>query len=245
MRNFTLVLFIFFIIFLIGTLFISDPLLFFITIFLGFLLCFLCLISYLGFGRGIIIGILFMGLPYMVEYFGFRFGLPYFETHLIQALSFDKINIPLTLTTLFSIFTIPLLFMASLFFSQKLKIFTSVKKYHKTFLLITASLLVAINFVIIRTELINFTEFIKWLIIALVINIVLVSYYKFKIKIPETFKELPIILYLAIYGSRALKTLDSFSLVVALILTFTYLMLLYKEHKLRQISSELRAGKES
>ncbi|MBD3359379.1 MAG: hypothetical protein GF365_01570 [Candidatus Buchananbacteria bacterium] len=238
MKNFTIILFIFYILFLMGSLFIIDPLLFFLTIFVGFVIGFICLNYYLSFWRGISIGILFIFLPFIFEYLGFRFNLPFFDTHLIQTLTLNQIDLPITLNTLFSIFTIPLLLISALFFSHKLKLFANVKNYHKTFIIITGSLLVALNFLSITNEAIKYQDFLKWLAIALVINFILSWLYKFQVETPEIYKELPIILYLSIYGSRALRSFDYFNLTITVILTFAYLIVLYNEYKLKKISQQ-------
>lgn len=238
MKNFTIILFVFYVLFLIGSLFIIDPLLFFLTIFVGFLIAFICLNYYLGFWRGILIGILFIALPFIIEYIGFRFELPFFSTHLIQLLTLNQIDLPITLNTLFSIFTIPLLFIATLFFSHKIQLFANIKKYYKTFIIIISSLLVSLNFLSLQAESVKYDDFIKWLGIALIVNLLLASFYKFKVDTPEIYKELPIILYLSIYGSRALKIVDQFNLLITVILTVVYLIILYNEYKLRKISQQ-------
>ncbi len=241
MRNFTIILFIFFIITLIGTLFIADPLLFFITIFLGFIISFICLFYYLGSARGIFIGLTFIILPFIIEYLGFRYNIAFFNSHLIKNLSFDKFNVPFTLSTLFSLITIPLLFITSLFFSYKIKNYVGVKTLHKLFLICVSSILVAVNFLMIINDKFVYSEFFKWLIIAFICNLLLSGLFRFNPNTPETFKELPIILFLSIFGSRALITLDNFNLVITLILTCIYLLTLYNEHKLRTISTDLRS----
>ncbi len=238
MKNFTIILFIFYILFLIGSLFITDPLLLFLALFIGFVISFICLNYYLSFWRGISIGILFIILPFILEYLGFRFDLPFFDTHVIRTLTLNRLDLPITLNTLFSIFTIPLLFITALFFSHKLKLFANVKNYHKTFIIIVASLLVSLNFLSITNEAIKYQDFLKWLAIGLVINFGLSWLYKFQVETPEIYKELPIILYLAIYGGRALRSFDYFNLAITVILTFAYLIVLYNEYKLRKISQQ-------
>jgi hypothetical protein len=238
MKNFTIILFVFYVLFLIASLFVVDPLLFFLTLFIGFLIAFICLNYYLTFWRGVSIGLLFIGLPFILEYLGFKLNLPFFETHLIEILTLNRIDLPLSLNTLFSVFTIPLLFITALFFSRKLKLFANVKNYHKTFIIIITSLLVALNFLSITNEAIKYQDFLKWLAIALVVNFALSWLYKFQVETPEIYKELPIILYLSIYGSRALRIVDQFNLAITVILTLAYLLILYNEYKLRKISQQ-------
>ena len=236
MRNFIIILFILFLLFLIGSLFIADPLIFFLFIFLGFVIGFICLIFYLGKAKGLLAMLVFIFLPFLIEYLFFWLNIPFFETPLIQNLSFSNINLPITLNTLFFIFTIPLLFISALFFAQKIKLFANLKKYHKNFIAIISSLLIALNFLILTQNLFEYKNFIKWLIIALIVNFLIAAFYRFRAEIPEIYKELPIILYLAIYGAGALKQLNAFNLIVTIILTLFYLLILYNEYKIRKIS---------
>lgn len=240
MRNFTIILFIFLILTLLGWLFVADPLLFFITIFLGFLISFVSLFYYLGALRGVIIGLTFIILPFLIEYFGFRYNIPFFSTHLIKNLSFEKISVPFTLATLFTLFTIPLLFITSLFFAYKIKNYFGIKNLHKTFLICVSSILIALNFLVISNHRIYYNDFLKWLAIGIIANLLLCKLFRFNPKVSETFKEIPIILFLSIFGSRALITLDSLNLVLSLVLTVLYLLTLYNEYKLRKISTDIR-----
>jgi len=237
MRSFTIILFVFFAFFLAISLFVVDPLPFFIVIFLAFLICFICLASYLGKLRGLTIGIIFIILPFLIEYYAYKYQLPFAGNALIRNLNFNRINLPITLNNLFTIFTVPLLFLSSLFFAYKIKLLTNLKTYHKTFLIISGSLLVAINFLSLTDNQAQFQNFFKWLIIALIVNSLTVWLYKFKPETKEIYKELPIILYLTIYGTNAFKQADSFQLFVTIILTICYLMLLYNEYKIKKIKA--------
>jgi len=235
MRNFTIILFIFFVFFLIISLFALDMLPFFLTIFFAFLLCFICLGAYLGPARGISIGIIYIFLPFLLEYLANIYNVPFFEKPLITNLTLKVLDFKISLTNLFLVFSMPLLFMSSLFFAHKIKLLADIKTYHKTFLIITSSLLLAINFLLLDQNKILYQDFIKWLIIALIINSLIAGLYKFKKEKAEIFKEAPIIIYLAILGSSALKRMDSIQLIASLILTIYYLIILFNEYKIRKI----------
>lgn len=237
MRNITLIIFIFFILFLIGTLFVISPLFFFLTIFLAFLISIICLITYLGY-RGIFIAIIFIFIPFVIESLFFRFDLLFFEQPLIRSLTISQINLALTLNNLFFLFTIPLLFMTALFFAQKIRLYFNLKSYHKTFIAVISSLLVSINFLVINQNTFAYTNFIKWLIIALIINSLVAWLFYFKPLTAELYKELPIIIYLAIYGTSALKKLEPFQLIVIAVLTISYLVILYHEYKYKKIRQQ-------
>ena len=238
MKNFSIILFIFFILFLMGSLFINDPMLVFLVIFLAFILSLICLIAYLGKLRGIIILLSFIILPFLIEYLFHWLKLPLFETPLISTLNWKQLYLPININSLFLIFTLPLLFMSSLFFVQKIKIFSTIKNFPLTFLIISNSILICLNFLIFKANVIIYQDFLKWLLIALITNLLIAKLYSFKADIAEIYKELPIIIYLAIYGVNALRRLDSISLIIAAFLTILYLYLLYKEYKIRQLSQQ-------
>jgi len=240
MRTFTIILFIFFAFFLIISLFVIDPFPFFLVIFLAFLIAFICLAAYLGSFRGILAGLLFIFLPFILESLHYHYHLPFSSLPLIRNFTFNRNNLPITLTNLFTIITIPLLFLSSLFFAQKIKILANVKNYHKTFLILASSFLMAISFLAVKPNNIDYNNFVKWLIIALITNLIVVWFYKFKPKTPEIYKESPIILYLAIYGMSALKRMDAFNLIITVLLTFLYLILLYNEYKIRKIGQTFK-----
>lgn len=240
MKNFTVILFIFFLVSLIMSIFEPTNLMaLFIAIFLAFIIAFICLAYYLGPLLGIITGLLFIATPFLLEYLGYNYGLPFFKTVTLSTTEQTQMYSMLNLNTLFSAFTVPLIFITSLFFGFKIKIFSNIKKYHKTFLIITMSLLLAINFLVITKEQIIWEEAVKWLIIALVINVVFNFLFYFRANISEIFKEIPIILYLALFAGRSLKPINEFNLIVTLVLTIVYLILLYTEYKLRKIKHEV------
>jgi hypothetical protein len=237
MKNFTIILFIFLCLFLVVYIFTIDLLPLFLTIFLAFIIAFICLASYLGKIRGILCGLIFIFLPFLLEYLFYLYKIPFFYSPVIKFLSRSEIRLPLTLNNLFLVFTIPLLFMASLFLSQKIKSFSNLKNYHQTFLVIISSLLLAITFLSFTQNQLDYLNFFKWLIIGLIINSLLVKLYKFNPKTAETFKELPIIIYLAIFATSALKRMDNLQLLIVGILTFIYLLLLYYEYKFKKIKT--------
>jgi len=236
MRSFIIVLFIFFLIFLIGSLFIIDPMIFYLMIFLAFLISIICLVNYLGKTPGGIAALFFIILPFSLEYLFFKLNLPLFELPLVSSFTQMDIALAITLNNLFFIFIVPLLFMTALFLAQKIKLFANIQTYHKTFLIIVSSILIALNFLLISSEKLIYKDALKWLIIALFVNLLISLFYRFKIDTPEIYKELPIILFLAIYGSGALRQLNIFNLIVILLLILFYLLILYNEYKLRKIS---------
>lgn len=240
MKNFIVILFMFFLVALIMSIFEPTNLMaLFVAIFLAFIIAFICLSYYLGPLLGIITGLLFIATPFLLEYLGYTYNLPFFQTVTLSTLAPEQMYAILNLNNLFSAFTVPLLFITSLFFGFKIKIFSNIKKYHKTFLIITISLLLAINFLIVTREQIVWEHFLKWLFIALIINFVFSFLFYFRANIPEIFKEIPIILYLALLAGRSLKPINEFNLLVVLILTVVYLILLYTEYKLRKIKHEV------
>jgi hypothetical protein len=238
MKNFTLILFILFILFLLFSLFIQDFLLIYLSIVLALIIGFICLNYYLNAWRGTILGLGFLILPFVMEYLGYKLNLPFFTTHLIKELTAKNLNIPITINNLFLLITVPLLFITSLFFGIKIKNSSSIKKFHSTFLVIVCSLLVAMNYLVITQAGIEYQEFIKWLIIALAVNIILSKIYIFEFGVSDLYKELPIIIFLAIYGSRALRSLDEFNLIISLFFALIYLYILYVEYKIKKINRQ-------
>ena len=126
-----------------------------------------------------------------------------------------------------------------MFFAIKIKIFSNIKTYHSTALILIATFLVAISFLNITVENIDYADFIKWLIIAFVTSILLFILYDFKVNTPEIFKELPIIMYLAVFGARSLMPINEFNLLITVFFTIIYLIILLREYKLRQIKHQL------
>jgi len=237
MKNFTIILFIFFIAFLILSLFVTDLIWIFLTIFLALVIVFICLNKYLGFIRGFLLLIMLIVLPFMLEYVLWLMDVPLFSSTIIDRLSFTELDIPVNLTNLFYVFTVPLLFASSLFFAKKIKIFTKVKSYHNTFLILASTVLSALNFLMPKNGLVDYQSFLKWLILALISFTVLVYLYNFKPDIPEIYKELPIILYLALFGTNALKATNTLNTIMALLLIAFYLIILYKEYKIRKLAA--------
>jgi hypothetical protein len=235
MRSLITILFVFFCFFLIISLFVFDPLPLFLVIFIAFLICFVCLSYYLSPFRGILTALCYSIFPFVIEYLLYKYNFVFAQSALLNYLSLESIDLSVTLNNLFMIFSVPLLFMSSLFFAQKIKLLVNIKTYHKTFLFITATLLLTITFLSFTENALNYRNAIKWLIVALIINFFIVRIVKFKPDTPDIFKELPIIIYLAIYGTNALKVLDNLQMGFAGFLTVTYLVLLYNEYKIRKI----------
>ena len=235
MRNFIIILFILFLTFITGSLFINDPLLLFLTIFMAFLIAFICAGAYFGAIKGPFFVISFIILPFFLEYIFYKFNLPLFNETIIKNLTFKQISLPFTQNTLFALFTIPLLFVTALIYSQKIRLVFDIKKYVKIYLVAGSSLLVAINFLALGQAQFNITNFAKWLIISLLVYLLLSGIISFKPVTSEIYKELPIILYLAIFGVRSLKDMAYYSLYLVLMLTVLYLIILYREHRYRQV----------
>ncbi|MBN1325488.1 hypothetical protein JW977_00700, partial [Candidatus Falkowbacteria bacterium] len=97
--------------------------------------------------------------------------------------------------------------------------------------------LISINFLVISWDKITYIDFFKWLIISLLVNIIIYRLFRFKINISDLYKELPIIIYLIIYCTNALKLMQPFNLIIAAFLAIVYLLLLYNEYKFKKISS--------
>jgi len=235
MKNLNIILFIFFVLFLILTIFSFDPLPLFLVIFLAFLICLICLISYLGTDRGIFAALALICLPFLLEYLFYKFNLPFFETPLIRYLTTWGLDLPITLTNLFTVFSVPLLFISALFFAQKIKLLANIKNYHKTFLFLVTAILISLNWLMFSQNQLVYNNFLKWLLVALITNALIVRFYKFKAQTAEIYKEMPIIIYLAIYGTSALKRLDSLNLTITALLTLFYLILLYNEFKIKKL----------
>lgn len=236
MINFLIILFLFYILFLFISLTTIDSMVLFIVIFLGFLIALICLIIYLGKLRGIITALLLIIAPFLLEYFFYKLKLPLFESALIRNLTFKRLDLPITIRNLYAIFNIPLLFISALIFSQKIKLFANIKKYHKTFIIIISSLLLACNFLFNETNLLNYKNLLKWLIIALLVYGLASYFYKFKIATPEIYKELPIIMFLALAGYVGLIQRNLITLTINILLILLYILILYNEYKVRKIS---------
>jgi hypothetical protein len=214
----------------------TDRLFFFLTIFFAFIICLICLTAYLG-AQGFLIAIAYFILPFLVEYILSKFNLPFFQGSLITNISFKNLDIPINIRSLFLIFTLPLQFSASLFFAQKFKIFIDIKNLHKTFIIITASLFLAFNFIAVYENYLEMRSFLKWFVIALIINLVLGKLFTMKVQTADIYKELPIILYLSLLSIIGLNRLDYVQLILAGFLTIVYLLLLYNEYKIRKLAS--------
>ncbi len=238
MRNFIIILFIFFMFFLIGSLFILDPLIFYLMLFLAFIVSIICLVYYLGKIKGTAIAIIFIFLPFIIDYLFFKFNIPFFGNPLISDLSKQNLALAITLNNLFFVLTVPLLFMTALFVAKKIKPFFNIRIYHKTFLIIVSSILIGLNFMSISQNKIEYQNAIKWFIIALIVNFISVKLYEFKTNIPEIYKELPVILFLTIYSAGALRQLNIFNLAFILLLTICYLVILYNEYKIKKINEK-------
>ncbi|OGY42273.1 MAG: hypothetical protein A2Y67_04455 [Candidatus Buchananbacteria bacterium RBG_13_39_9] len=196
------------------------------------------MLYYLG-ARGFILLLSFIILPFALEYLLFKLKIPFFQEAVIRSLTFRNLDLPINLSTLFSVFSLPLIFCSALIFAQKVKLFISVKKYFKTVLIICSSLLIALSFFAVTQNAIEYQNSIKWLIIALSVNFLVSAFFIFKVNVQEIYKELPIILFLALYNFGGLKRLDVYSLFIGLFLIIFYLLILYNEYKLRKLSQNL------
>jgi len=236
MKNFIVILFVFFIFLLIASLYANDLTWIFLTIFTALLITIICVANYSGFWRGISLIVLMIVLPFIFEYLLSFTDYSLFAEPIIKKLSLSQFNLPINRGNLFYIFTTPLLFMSGLIFSQKIKHYFSVKKYHKTFLIICSALLLSLNNLLFADNVFSYQLAIKWLLISLIVYTLLSRLYIFKVDTDELYKEMPIILYLAIYGANALRGLNSFNLLITVILIAFYLFILYNEYKIRKLS---------
>jgi hypothetical protein len=234
MKNFLILIFIFFIIFLLIAFLATDSMFIFFSIYLALFIALICLFKYLGWMRGLPILLIYIVLPFLLEYLFNLINLPFFETSTIIYLSAKSIILPITTSNLLVVFSIPTLLICSLFFSQKMKLWFNIKKMPQTFLIITASLLFSLNFLNIGLQNFIYRDAIKWLIIALILNLLASKLIKFKADIPEFFKELPIILYLLIYSFHFAVTSNYVFLLIAAVLLLIYLIALYNEHKYKK-----------
>ncbi|MCX6744712.1 MAG: hypothetical protein NTX82_04270 [Candidatus Parcubacteria bacterium] len=241
MRNFTLILFSFFIVILLVSFNYTEPMYGFIAIFLAFVLTLICLFAYLGFLRGMVATLAFLLLPFIFEYLLFTYNslqLPFFKTTIFTSLTKADLAHTLTLKNLIIIFLIPIFLTCCLIFAQKIRLYSLIKKYYGTFIVITASLLFAINFVVISPGEFSYNEAIKWLAISLVINLIMVKLYKFNFKANDIYKELPIIIFLLLYGFNLMHNNNSYSILIGICLAIFYLIMLLNEHKLRKLNPQ-------
>jgi hypothetical protein len=241
MKNFLILIFIFFLVFLLIAYLAPDSMFIFFCIYLALIVALACLLAYLGWLRGLPILITYILLPFLLEYLFSLWHLPFFATATIIYLTTHTLNLPVTTANLIIIFNIPTLLICSLFFSQKLKLLFNIKKYPKIFLVIIASLLFALNFLNIGLQNFIYSDAIKWLIIALLINLPAAKLIKFKIEAPEFYKELPIILYLLIYSFNFTVSGNYVFLLIAAVLLLIYLIALYSEHQYKKISQALQS----
>jgi len=239
MRNFTILLFIFFVFFLLIAWLAPESMFIFFYIYLALLIAAICLISYLGWLRGFLILLAFILLPFLVEYLFSALKLPLFETSTIIYLSTRKITLPVTTANLILIFNTPTIFICSLVFSQKLKNYFNLRSYPKIFLVIFASILIALNF--INTGAQNFSPIngFKWLIIALAVNVIAAKLFKFKVETADLFKEFPIVLYLLILSLNYIITANYYLLIFMGVLAILYLISLYNEHQYKKITEQV------
>ncbi len=242
MRNFTLILFSFFIVILLVSFNYTEPMYGFIAIFLAFILSLICLLAYLGFSRGVITALTFSLLPFLLEYLFFKYNflkLPFFKTTIFTSLTKADLTNTLNLKNLITIFLIPTFLTCCLIFAQKIRLYSLIKNYYKTFIVIAASLLFALNLLVISPSEFSYLEGIKWLVISLIINLLLLKLYKFKVKANDIYKELPIIMFLLLYGFNLMKNNNSYSILIAICLTIYYLIMLLNEHKLKKLNPQI------
>ena len=236
MRNFTIILFIFFIFLLIALLFVSDPLIFFLAIFLALIIVTICLFAYIGAWRGLVIVLAFIFLPFLIDYIFAKLHLPFFNKPLIANLFTQNPSELITINNLYSIFTLPLLFTAALFFAKKIQLFANIKNHIKTLVALFSSILLSLNFIYIKANVFDYQQFVKWLIIALLVNYLLARLYDFKVDALNIYKEIPIIIFLALYGIGALKKLDLMLLIICALLTIYYVIMLFNEYRIKKFS---------
>lgn len=239
MRNFIIILFIFLIVFFLLVFISPKPLILYLSIVLAFLIGIICLITYLGAIRGSICALAFIFLPFILEYFSAKFSFPFANVSLITEKTLQDITSNINFQTLFFIFSLPTFFICSLFFTQKIKLFTGIKKYYNTFLIICSSLLVALNFLVFSRQDFQYQNATKWLLIALLVNFLLSKLYKFKTATPDIYKEMPIILFIMLYGYNILQNAYIYYVIITICLSLFYLALLYNEHKYRKISKAI------
>ena len=216
-----------------------KPLFLYLSMVLAFLIVLISLIAYIGTLRGLICALAIIILPILLEYIFTAYKLPFTSTSLITNLTKNGINFNVDFQTLFMIFTLPTYFISAIFYAQKIRLFTDIKKYNKTFITITASLLITLNFLTITTEKFEYQNAVKWLAIALIVNIILSKLYKFKTTTHDIYKELPIIIFLMIYGYNILQVKNLYYLAITICLVLFYLILLYNEHQYKKISARI------
>lgn len=236
MRNFTIILFVFFMLLLIALLFIADPLIFFLTIFLALIIVTICLFAYLGAWRGLVIAIVFIFLPFLIDYLCAKLNLPFFNKPLIENLFTSSPSQLITINNLYSVFTLPLLFISALFFAKKIQLFSGIKSYIKTLVALLSSVLLSLNFIYIKAGVFDYLQFGKWLAIALLVNYLLAKLYDFKFDAQDIYKEIPIIIFLALYGIGALKKLDLILLAICGLLVVYYLITLFNQYRIKKFS---------
>jgi hypothetical protein len=236
MKNFIILLFIFFLVFLLIAFIAPDSMFIFFYIYLALIISALCLMMYVGGLRGIILLVIFILSPFLLEYLFSLLKLPFFSASTIVYLSARTINLPVNAGNLIILFNIPTLLICSLFFSQKLKMLFNIKILQKTFLVIYASILLGLNFLQLGLQKIEYSNAIKWLAISALIYISAIKLIKFKIEIPDFFKEIPIVLFLLIYSFNYALTGSYYFLIITGVLLILYLFILYTEHQYKKIS---------
>jgi hypothetical protein len=236
MKNFLILIFFFFLIFLLIAFLSTDSMFIFFYIYLALIIALICFFSYLGWLRGLPVLILYAVMPFLLEYLLGLWRLPFFESSTILYLSTKNLSLPITVSNLIIIFNIPALLICALFFSQKMKLWFNIKKIPQTFLIIAASLLFSLNFLNIGLQNFSYRDAAKWLIIALIVNLIAAKFIKFKIDIPDFYKELPIILFLLLYSFNFAAAANYVFLLIAAVLLLIYLATLYREHKYKKFS---------
>lgn len=242
MKNFLIFIFIFFLLFLLVAFITPDPMFIFFFIYLGLIIALSCLIVYLGWLRSLIIIPAYVGLPFLLEYLFNLWNLPFFDTSTIIYLSAQTINLPVTAANLIIVFSIPTLLICSLFFSQKLKLLLNIKALPKTFLVIISSLLLSLNFLNINLQNLNLGPAIRWFILGLVINLILIKLMKFRVETPDFFKELPIVVWLLFFSFNYVTSANYLFLVIGAILLLIYLIALYTDHQYKKLSRDFDLG---
>ena len=236
MRNFTIILFIILIVLFLLVFISPKPLALYLSVFSAFLIAVICLNSYLGVLRGIICTFTFIFLPFVLEYFFAKYSIPFALPSLITDWSKNGLYSHINFQTLFFVFSMPTFFICALIFAQKIKLFTGIKTYYNTFLITISSLLMALNFLFFTRQELQYQNATKWLLVALIVNLLLSKLYKFKAETQDIYKELPIIIFLMLYGYNILQNAYPYYLAITVCLSFFYLSLLYNEHQYKKIS---------
>ncbi|MCX6740506.1 MAG: hypothetical protein NTZ49_04745 [Candidatus Parcubacteria bacterium] len=241
MRNFIIFLLVFLAAFFLMLFLLPDKFFIFIVIYLALIISAICLLYYLGLARGLFVLFAIIALPFIIEYALSFLPYSFLKGNVINYLSWQKIDFAINLNNLFAGFNIPTIFICSLIFSQKIVVYSFIKSGHKLLQNIIASLLIAFTFLYIDPQKIEYASALKWLIIALIANYLILKLIKFKTGTPEIYKEMPIIIYLIIYLSNYTITNNYYYLIFTGLLLIYYLITLWNEHKIKMANQSFSA----